>query len=54
MTETCPACGGRLVQVKCKIVCVDCGRIVEGCCEYQAYPLIVRTGSLKAPDPERV
>ena len=29
----CPACGGRLVEVKAKLVCERCRRIAEGCCE---------------------
>jgi hypothetical protein len=33
--EPCPACGGRLVAVKAKLVCERCRRIAEGCCEGQ-------------------
>lgn len=33
MEEACPVCGGRLVQIKAKVVCERCRRIAEGCCE---------------------
>jgi hypothetical protein len=33
--EPCPACGGRLAEVKAKLVCERCHRIAEGCCEGQ-------------------
>lgn len=33
VADVCPACGGRLVAVKAKLVCERCRRIAEGCCE---------------------
>ncbi|MGI9539934.1 MAG: hypothetical protein ACR2N6_07285 [Miltoncostaeaceae bacterium] len=29
----CPQCGGPCVEIRGKLVCQRCGRIVEGCCE---------------------
>jgi hypothetical protein len=29
----CPACGGRLVEIRAKLQCSRCHRICEGCCE---------------------
>jgi hypothetical protein len=33
VSDSCPLCGGPLVEVRAKAVCSGCGRIVEGCCE---------------------
>lgn len=27
----CPACGGRVVAIKCKLICERCRAIVENC-----------------------
>jgi hypothetical protein len=29
--DPCPACGGRLVAIKCKVVCERCRALVENC-----------------------
>jgi hypothetical protein len=29
----CPACGGRLVEIRAKLVCTRCRTICETCCE---------------------
>jgi len=29
----CPVCGGRLIEVRAKLQCGNCHRIVETCCE---------------------
>lgn len=29
----CPACGGRLVEIRAKLVCERCRTICETCCE---------------------
>lgn len=29
----CPACGGRLIEIRGKLVCGDCHTICETCCE---------------------
>lgn len=31
--KACPACDGKVVQVRGKLVCSKCGRVVMGCCE---------------------
>ncbi|HEU5116438.1 MAG TPA: hypothetical protein VFT74_07155 [Isosphaeraceae bacterium] len=30
---SCPACGGRLIEVRAKLVCSRCHTICETCCE---------------------
>jgi hypothetical protein len=32
-TPSCPACGGRLIEVRAKQQCSQCHRICETCCE---------------------
>ena len=29
----CPACGGKLIEIRAKLQCSDCHRICETCCE---------------------
>jgi hypothetical protein len=29
----CPACGGRLIEIRAKLQCSECHRICETCCE---------------------
>ncbi|MBL9083111.1 MAG: hypothetical protein JNK76_14950 [Planctomycetales bacterium] len=29
----CPVCGGRLIDIRAKLQCSQCHRIVETCCE---------------------
>jgi hypothetical protein len=29
----CPMCGGRLIDIRAKLVCAQCHRICETCCE---------------------
>jgi len=31
--NTCPACGGKLVPFRAKLVCDRCRTVVETCCE---------------------
>ena len=33
--EVCPACGGSLQPQRMKLICEQCQRIVESCCEGQ-------------------
>jgi len=32
-TPICPICGGRLIEIRAKLVCERCHAILETCCE---------------------
>jgi hypothetical protein len=32
-SPSCPACGGRLIEIRAKLVCSRCRTICETCCE---------------------